>query len=121
MSVQIEFVSASSLAGKSSAEKIRIILGIVKQDKKILVLEESLSPAEEKQLISSTMANIDKKFPGIEVCSLGDAHDASTRDLKTRLIKWLGGKTSGLTVVGPSNLVKQVKRDPGKLRLWTSG
>ncbi|NYZ77788.1 DUF2073 domain-containing protein [Candidatus Micrarchaeota archaeon] len=120
MSVQIEFISSSSLAGKSSAEKIKFILGIVKQEKKILVLEEPLSSTEEKQLISSTMANVDKKFPGIEVCSLGDSHDAGTQNLITWLIKLLGGKTSGLTVIGPSNLVKQVKRDPGKLRLWTS-
>jgi len=120
MSIQIEFVSSNSLAGKSSNEKIKFILGIVKQDK-ILVLEEPLTPSEEKQLISSTMASVSKNFPGIEVCSLGDARDAGTQNLKTKLIKWLGGKTSGLTVIGPSNLVKQVKRDPGKLRLWTSG
>ncbi len=120
MSIQIEFVSSDSLAGKSSNEKIKFILGIVKQDK-ILVLEEPLTPGEEKQLISSTMASVSKNFPGIEVCSLGDAHDANAQNLKTKLIKWLGGKTSGLTVVGPSNLVKQVKRDPGKLRLWAGG
>jgi hypothetical protein len=36
------------------------------------------------------------------------------------LIKLLGGK-AGLTVVGPSNLVKQIKRDPGKLRLYANG
>jgi len=31
----------------------------------------------------------------------------------------LGGKPSGLTVVGPSTLVKQIKRDPDKLSLLT--
>ena len=110
--VNIEFISAGSLAGKTSDEKISFILSNVKQDK-ILVLEESLSPQEEKQLISRTMSSISKKFPGIEVSSLGFESD----DLRTRLIKFLGGKTSGLMVVGPSNLIKKIKRDPDKIRL----
>ncbi len=116
MSVQIEFVSAATLANQTGAEKIRFILSTVRQDK-IIVLEQALTPAEEKELITQTMGSVSKRFPGIEVSSLSDA---PAQDLRSMLIKMLGGKT-GLTVVGPSNLVKQIKRDPGKLRLLTNG
>lgn len=114
MAVKIEFIASSALSGKTASEKIHFILSNVKEGK-IVVLEEPLTPQEEKQLISRTMASVTKNFPGIEVSSLGEA---TTTDLRARIIKLLGGKTSGLTVVGPSNLVKQVKRDPEKLRLW---
>jgi hypothetical protein len=113
MSVQIEFISAASLANKTSGEKIKLILASVRQDK-IVVLEQALTPAEEKELITQTMGSVTKRFPGIEVSSLSDA---PARDLRSMLITLLGGK-AGLTVVGPSNLVKQIKRDPGKLRLY---
>ena len=112
MSVQIEFISSAALSNKTSNEKIKLILSSVRQDK-IIVLEQALTPIEEKELITQTMGSVTKKFPGIEVSSLSDA---PAQDLRSMLIKLLGGKT-GLTVVGPSNLVKQVKRDPGKLRL----
>ncbi|VVB67762.1 Uncharacterised protein [Candidatus Norongarragalina meridionalis] len=111
MAIQFEFISSDTVMGKSSEEKINIIMKSVRKDK-ILVLEEPLTPAEEKLLIMKTMTAITRDFPGIEVCSLGNTVD----DLKSRVIKFLGGKTSGLTVVGPSNLVHQVKRDPNKLR-----
>jgi len=111
MAIQFEFISADAILGRSSEERINLIIKSVRKDK-ILVLEEPLTPAEEKLLIMKTMTAITRDFPGIEVCSLGSTPD----DIKSRIIKLLGGKTSGLTVVGPSNLVHQVKRDPNKLR-----
>ena len=111
MAIQFEFISADTILGRTSEERINLIIKSVRKDK-ILVLEEPLTSAEEKLLIMKTMTAITRDFPGIEVCSLGSAPD----DLKSRVIKFLGGKTSGLTVVGPSNLVHQVKRDPNKLR-----
>jgi len=112
VSVRIEFLSANVLAPMSSDEKVEFILKSVRKDT-ILVLEESLSREEEKTLITQTMKSITADFPGIEVSTLGPGYD----DLRSRLIKLLGGRVGGLTVVGPSNLVKQVKRDPDKIRL----
>jgi len=112
MSVQIEFLSQKVLSNKSAAEKLNFILNSVKKDK-IVVLEEPLSREEEAKLIEKTMGSVSKDFPGIEVSTLGE----STEDLRSTLIKMLGGRSSGLTVIGPSNLVKQVKKDPNKLQL----
>ncbi len=113
--IAIEFLSSTAMQGKTTSEKLEYILAAVKKGDKILVLEESLSTSEETQLIQLTMQQVDKNFPGIEVATLGTA----SFDLKSHLVKLLGGKTSGLTVVGPSKIVKQIKKDPNKLNLLT--
>ena len=114
MKVEIEVISAKALYGKSQSEKLAFILNAVKKNKnKILVLEEPLSRSEEKDLISKTMPLVSKDFPGIEIASIGE----EVSDLRSQFLKFLGGKTTGLTVIGPSKLVRQVKRDPNSLSL----
>lgn len=116
MGIEIQFISSDVLKDKTPPQKVQFILDQIKKSKnRILVIEGTLSSSDEKELIAKTMTAITKDFPGIEVASLGE--QSST--LKTQLIKLLGGKPSGLTVVGPSTLVKQIKRDPDKLSLLT--
>lgn len=112
MGVQIEFMSASTIADLSGSKKVDFLLKSIKGNK-IIVIDEQLTPQEERELITETMKRVSSKFPGIEVSSLGTDSDA----LKTFLIKMLGGRVGGLTVIGPSNLVKEIKRDPNKIRL----
>ncbi len=111
--ISIEFLSAKALQDKPITVRLDYILNAVKKGDKILVLEEPLSPSEQTQLIEITMKQVDRNFPGIEVATLGTA----SFDIKTHIVKLLGGRTSGLTVVGPSKIVKQIKRDPNRLNL----
>ncbi|MBI5229013.1 DUF2073 domain-containing protein [Candidatus Micrarchaeota archaeon] len=115
MAIQIELIPSTVFSGKEQDEKVRFILNMVRRDK-ILVLEATLSPVEEKLLIEKTMDHVTKDFPGIEIASFGE----EAVDLKSKLVRFLGGRMSGFTVVGPSNLVKEVKRDPDKLSLWAA-
>lgn len=116
MGIELQFISADVLKDKTPPQKIQYILEEIKKSKdRILVIEGSLSNVEERELITKTMALVSKKFPGIEIASLGE----QSADFKTQIIKLLGGKPAGLTVVGPSTLVKQIKRDPNKLSLLT--
>jgi len=112
--VQIEFVSSKTLRHMPSAKKLAMVLDSVKKNI-ILVLEEPLSLDEERQLIRETMKIISKSFPGIEISSLSSGEE----DLRSAFIRLLGGKTSGLTVVGPANLVKEMKKDSNKQRVLT--
>lgn len=112
MALHIEFIASRTLEGKTDNEKIQAILNTVRKDR-ILVLENALTPGEEKLLIEKTMSAVSKEFPGIEIATISGDDEG----FKSVLIKFLGGKTGGLTVVGPSNLVRQVKRDPNKLSL----
>lgn len=111
--IAIEFLSNNAL-GKNQ-DKLQYILTAVKKGDKIVVLEQPLTSSEEAQLIQLTMQQVDKNFAGIEIATLGSA----TLDIKSHLVKLLGGRTSGLTVVGPSKIVKQIKKDPNKLNLLT--
>lgn len=112
MDIQIEFLSTSVLADKQGKAKTEFILENIKENK-IIVLEDPLTPHEEKMLIEETMKRITTKFPGIEISTLG----VETDGFKTRIIKFLGGKTGGITVIGPSKLVKEVTRDPQRIKL----
>ncbi|NUN11469.1 DUF2073 domain-containing protein [Candidatus Micrarchaeota archaeon] len=112
MGVNIEFLAGNILKSMNSEEKIDYVLSNVRKDT-IIVLEDALTPIEEKQLITQTMKSVSVKFTGIEVCTIGREQN----DLKNQLVKILGGKASGLTIVGPSSIVKKIKRDPDKIRL----
>ena len=113
MGIEIEFVSSDVLRGKAGEEKMDFILKRIKKSK-ILVLEESLSPIEETKLIELTMSEIDNKFKGIEISTLKEKTEGGIRE---RLIKMLGGSTGGLTVIGPSQLIRKVKKEPQKMLL----
>jgi len=110
--IHIEFVS-SSLLGSKGDSKIEYILDHIKENT-ILVLEDPLTPQEEKNLIKETMKLVDRSFPGIEISTLGSEGDG----LKASLIRLLGGKRHGLTVIGPSKLIRQIKKDPNTIHLF---
>ncbi len=104
--IALQFVAESTFAGKPVDYKLKFILDAVRKGR-ILVLERGLTVEEERDLIKATMPLVSKGFAGIEVSTLSQPG----KDIKSSLIKFLGG-SQGLTVVGPSNLVKQIKKDP---------
>jgi hypothetical protein len=111
MDIEIEFISTDVLEGKTPEEKMEFLLERIKDDK-IIVVEESLSSQEEVLLIEATMKQISKRFPGVEISTL---RERSAEGFKEKLIKLLGGRTGGLTVIGPSKLVKKIKKEPQKI------
>jgi len=113
MDIQIEFIRADVLAGMTVEQKMDFILDHVKDDK-IVVIEEGMSPIEESALIQATMTQVSKKFPGIEVSTL---REKSAQGIRERLIRLLGGSTGGLTVIGPSRIVKQISKDPRRITM----
>lgn len=114
MKIEIEFISSDVLEGREIDEKMDYILDRIRANK-ILVVEESLSPMEETQLIEATMKQVSEKFPGIEVSTLREKTEGGLRE---RIIKMLGGRTGGLTVIGPSKLVKKIKKEPTRISLF---
>ena len=111
MDIELEFISSDMLEGKLPDEKMKFLLDKIK-DNKIIVIEESLSTQEETLLIEETMRQISKKFPGVEISTL---RERSAEGFKERIIKMLGGRTGGLTVIGPSKLIKKIKKEPKKI------
>ncbi|MDI9623954.1 MAG: DUF2073 domain-containing protein [Methanothermobacter sp.] len=98
----MDFLSSKALEDKSSIEKVSMIIERVK-DGDILVLEGSLTPSEEAELIETTMREIDiENFVGIDIHTL-------EKD-ERKLFGFSKKKTVGLTIIGPANVMKTVKK-----------
>ncbi|NLB01162.1 MAG: DUF2073 domain-containing protein [Methanomicrobiales archaeon] len=115
--VQIDLISAERLDRLTSMEKIRLILDDVMEGN-IVILEKGLAPEEQSKLIEITMREIAPDgFSGIEMETypIKDAQGGF-------LSKLLGGKRSEsrLTVIGPANQLKTLKKEKDLISAWVS-
>ena len=105
--VQMDLISEEKMAGMTAMEKIRLILDGVKEGK-IIVLERGLTPTEEAKLIEMTMTEITPEdFPGIEIESYPSSQNQKLID---RIFRKPVVRTR-LTVIGPANQLKTLKKD----------
>ena len=108
------------LKGLDINRKVSKILKSVKQDR-ILFIDGKLHAIEESELIRRTMEEIDRKFKGIEICSLDGF--AENKDMIAKLKAYfanaLFGLNTGFTVVGPASIIKEIRKDPTKMELLT--
>lgn len=115
-----QFVPWEEINELDSERKVLKLLRIVKQDK-IVVMEGQLASSEETMLIEETMALINSRFKGIEIGIIGPQTTKETefvKIIKTNLINIILGNRRGLTIIGPANIVKEIKKDPNKLQLF---
>ncbi len=117
----LQFIPYQDIEGLSSDDRIKKILSIVKDDK-IVVMEGKLEKQEEAELIQATMEHINLKFKGIEigVISPEASQQGLGRKIKYSISNLLLGDRSGMTVVGPATVVREIKRDPGKVQVLTN-
>ena len=101
-------------------EKLKRIIKAVKDDK-IILIEGRLEALEESELIKRTMQVISNKFKGIEIASIDyDLKNMVFIDkVKKNLANLLLRRRSGLTIVGPASIVKEIRKDPTKIELLT--
>ncbi len=105
--VQMDLISEEKMAAMTAMEKIRLILDGVKEGK-IMVLEKGLTPTEEAKLIEMTMTEITPEdFPGIEIESYPSSQNQKLID---RIFRKPVVRTR-LTVIGPANQLKTLKKD----------
>jgi len=119
--VTLQIVPYSEIQNLSGIGRIRKLLNIAKQNK-IVLLQGRLRQEEETELIKVTMEEINKQFKGIELAVLnpgGDAPKEGWSKLKHDVLNFVLGDTQGLTVIGPSSIVKKIKQDPQKIELFT--
>ena len=100
--LKMDFLSSSALSSRTSMEKISMIVERVK-DGDLVVIEGGLTPEEEAELIETTMREIDvENFMGIDIYTL-EKDKVSFFGLSRK-------KTVGITIIGPANLMKEVKK-----------
>ncbi len=116
----LQFISYADIEDLTEEERISKILKVVKEDK-IAVLEGRLRKQEESELIKATMEQIDNKFKGIEISVIYPSQKRITfgKKIKSNIAEMLLGERQGLTVVGPANIIKEIKKDPDKIQLFT--
>lgn len=115
--MEVQVLSYLMMKSLNSEKKIEKILTLVKKGD-IVMLEGRLHPDEELSLTSSALKNVSGKFSGIEIAYLSSVESKSFIDkLKHNIAKFLLKDRLGITVVGPSKIVKEIKMDPDKLEI----
>ncbi len=114
----LQFISYNQIADLESEDRIKKLLDFVKQDK-IVLLEGRLREEEEADLIKKTMENIDEKFTGIElgVVHPEDKDENLYKQIQKILVRLLLGNRNGFTIIGPANIIQEIKKDPDKIEL----
>lgn len=116
----LQFIPYSEIESLVSQKRISKLLQLVKTDK-IILLEGRLRSEEEAELIRKTMEEIDRKFTGIELSVIyPETKDAALfHKVKHAFINMVLGDRRGMTIIGPANVVKEIKQDPDKIQLFT--
>ncbi len=100
--LKMDFLSSTALNSSTSMEKVSMIVDRVKNGD-LVVIEGGLTPEEEAELIETTMREIDvENFMGIDIYTL-------EKD-KTSFFGLSRKKTVGITIIGPANVMKAVKK-----------
>lgn len=118
--ITLQFIPYSKIEHLTSYERIRKILDNAKEEK-IILIEGRLKPTEEAELISVTMQEINEHFKGIELHVIypEDHVKGFFKKTKIKLVNKLLGDRKGMTIVGPANIIKEIKKDPEKLEMIT--
>ena len=120
MGLTLLFIPYAEIEGLSSLGRIRRILNAAKENN-IVLLEGRLKKEEETELIKTTMEEINDDFKGIELAVIYPEHKNLdfVRRVRSHFVNILLGDRQGLTIVGPASVVKEIKRDPNKIQLFT--
>ncbi len=92
------------------------------QERTIVLIDAKLSADEEAGIIEETMKKISGKFTGIELNSLELASGPSLTNfdkVRNMVIERMSGKKRGLTIIGPSKVVREIRKNPEELLLYT--
>ena len=120
MALTLQFIPYTEIENLSSLGRIRKLLNIVKGNQ-IVLLEGRLRKDEETELIKTTMEEINESFKGIELAVIypESEHMAIGRKIRYQFASMLLGDRQGLTIVGPATIIKEIKKDPNKIQLFT--
>lgn len=113
----VQILSHTLLNELDQGKKLEKIFSFVKNGE-IVMLEGRLTADEETTLISKALKNVSGKFSGIEIAFLeGQIEKSFLQKIKAGILKVLAGNRLGLTVIGPSKIIKEIKMNPEKLEI----
>ena len=120
----LQYIPFVQIQNLNSEQRIKKLLNLVSENK-ILLLEGKLKKEEEASLIQRTMeeigSNDDNDFKGIELSTIDPKSKYRSDEFITRmrshLTNFLLGDRTGMTIIGPASIVKEIKQDPEKVEL----
>lgn len=113
----VQVLSYDLMKNLSTTKRVSKILDIVKKGD-LVMLEGRLPGDEELALTSGALKSVSGKFSGIEIAFLASSDSTSILEkVKQTLAKLLVKDRFGITVIGPSKIVKEIKMDPNKLEI----
>ena len=120
MRLTLQFVPYADIQSLDTGVRISKILGIVK-NKSVVLMEGRLKPEEETKLIKKTMEEINRSFRGIELCTIypEEKNVDVFKKLKKNFTSMILGDREGITIIGPASIVREIRRDPNKIHLFT--
>lgn len=109
--VTIEFLSQEKLNENGFDEKLKLVLDKVKDDA-VLVLEEAWTPEEKRNLIKSSMEEVDEDFPGVEFMGLNSSGSRFQKAKNMIYSHFLKDEyRRGITIVGNSRVMDKIKEE----------
>lgn len=116
----LQFIPYHDIEHLSSTQKILRLLKIAKENK-IVLLEGRLKKQEETDLIKITMEEIDDRFKGIELAVISPEKKDTIwyEKIRRNFISFVLGDREGFTIIGPASIVKEIRKDPNKIQLFT--
>ena len=120
LALTLQFVPYNDIEHLKSEQRISKLLGIVKKNN-VVLMQGRLKPEEETMLIQKTMEEISREFKGVEICTIfPEAKNMKfSKKLKTEMLKFVLGHRDGITIIGPASVIKEIRRDPNKIQLFT--
>ena len=118
--MEVKIVSNILISQLDSSKKIDKLYKMVK-DGSLVILEGRLSTEEELMLTSKSLKHVSDKFSGIDIAYLNVKRDASAIDkIKFKIASILLKYEIGITVIGPSKKVKELKMNPDQIDILLS-
>lgn len=118
----LQFIPYADIESLDSNERVEKLLDLVMANK-IVLIEGKLKPTEEAMLIQRTMEEITRKFTGIEIATIQPKNesDALFAKLRKSLINFFLKYQTGVTIIGPANVVSEIKKNPDNIQLLMKG
>ncbi len=115
----VNFIPCEKFNSMPLNKKINLILSLIEKSE-VIITEGEIGADAQLELIEAVMQKVNSQFHGIEIFTLAKKAEyyqryGNFRKLKKFLITLLGGRESGLTVIGPAELIQQIKKNPEKI------
>jgi hypothetical protein len=113
----IQYLPYQQLSALSSHDRVQSILSLLRSGK-IILIDGRLSSSDEASLIRETMNNISGEFNGMEIGVMRDnIRKGGISRIKHGIAKWLIGDRSGITFIGPANIISELRQNPENVEL----